>query len=131
MYLLPDVAVAMSPMSFPHAPPQYHVLCSLLLWQCGTPNILDHYVSSVVRPPGPTSPPLHSSSAADVTPQDTLDPLVASPSPHTKPIAHALSQKTYSSNQIKLVPNPLRRILSTILSPVRQRRIMMIMQLIQ
>jgi hypothetical protein len=42
----------------------------------------------------------------DVAPNDTWDPLVASPLPHTKPVAHALTQKTYLANQNKTCPKP-------------------------
>jgi hypothetical protein len=96
----------MSPRSFPHALPLSHVFCSLLLWQCGTPKFLDHYISSPARPPGPTSPPHQSFFATDVAPHDTRDPLVASPLPHTKLIAHALTQKTNIANQNKIYPKP-------------------------
>jgi hypothetical protein len=103
---VPFPPLTMSLMSFPHAPPLKHVFCSLLLWQCGTPKFLDHYISSIVQPPWPTSPPLQSSCVVDVDPNDTWDPLVASPLPHTKLVAHGLTQKTYLANQNKTCPKP-------------------------
>jgi hypothetical protein len=62
------------------------------------------HASSVVRPPVLTSYSPRPSSAADVTPQDTRDPLVASPLSHTKPVAHVLTRKTYIANQNKICP---------------------------
>jgi hypothetical protein len=77
-----------------------------LLWQCSTPKFFDHYVSSATRPPGPTSPPPQSSSTADIAPHDTWDHLVASPLPHTKLVAHALTQKTDITNQNEICSKP-------------------------
>jgi hypothetical protein len=57
------------------------------------------HTSSVLRPPILTSSPPQPSSVADVDPQDTQGPSVASPLPHTKPRAHALTRKTYVANQ--------------------------------
>jgi hypothetical protein len=51
-----------------------------------------------------TSPPPQPSSVADVAPQDTRDPSTASPLSHTKPRAHALTQKSYSANQNNICP---------------------------
>jgi hypothetical protein len=44
------------------------------------------------------------SSIADVAPQDTRGPLAASPLPHTKTGAHALTRKTYVANQNNICP---------------------------
>jgi hypothetical protein len=44
--------------------------------------------------------------AADVAPQDIWDPSVMTPLPHTKPGAHALTQKTYVANQNNICPKP-------------------------
>jgi hypothetical protein len=55
-----------------------------------------------------TSSPPKPSSAADVAPQDTRDPSVASPLPHTKPRAHALTRKSYVANQNNICPKPLK-----------------------
>jgi hypothetical protein len=52
------------------------------------------HASSVVRPLMLTSSPPQPSSTANVTLQDTPDPSVASSLPHTKPKAHALTQKS-------------------------------------
>jgi hypothetical protein len=57
------------------------------------------HASSIVWPPVLTSSPLQPSSTAVVSPQDTRDPSATSPLPHTKPGAHALTQKTYVANQ--------------------------------
>jgi hypothetical protein len=62
--------------------------------------------SSVVWPPVLTSSPPQPSFAADVAPQDTWDPLAASPLPHTKPKAHALTQKSYIANQNNICLKP-------------------------
>jgi hypothetical protein len=59
------------------------------------------HASSIVRL---TSSPPQPSSAADVAPQDTRDPIAASPLPHTKPRAHALTQKSYVANQNNIYP---------------------------
>jgi hypothetical protein len=67
------------------------------------------HASSSVRPPVLTSPPPQPSSAVDVAPQDTRDPSAASPLPHTKPGAHALTQKTYIANQNNIYPKPAQK----------------------
>jgi hypothetical protein len=41
---------------------------------------------------------------ADVAPQDTHDHVATSSLPHTKTVAHALTQKTYLANQNKMCP---------------------------
>jgi hypothetical protein len=64
------------------------------------------HASSVVRPPVLSSSPPQPLSAADVAPQDTWDPSAASPLPHTKPGAHALTRKTYVANQNNICPKP-------------------------
>jgi hypothetical protein len=64
------------------------------------------HASSVVRPLMLTSSPPQPSSTADVALQDTLDPSVASPFPHTKPRAHALTRKCYVANQNNICPKP-------------------------
>jgi hypothetical protein len=48
-----------------------------------------------------TSSPPQPSYVVDVAPHDTRDPLAASPLPHTKPVPHALTQKTYIANKNK------------------------------
>jgi hypothetical protein len=53
-----------------------------------------------------TSSPPQPSSVADVAPQDTRGPSAASPLPHTKPRAHALTRKSYVANQNNICPNP-------------------------
>jgi hypothetical protein len=53
-----------------------------------------------------TSSPPQPSSTTDVAPQDTQDPSVDSPLPHTKPVAHVLTQKTYIVNQNEIYPKP-------------------------
>jgi hypothetical protein len=53
-----------------------------------------------------TSSPPQPSSAADVAPHDTWDPLVASPLRCTKLIAHALTQKTCIENSNEICPKP-------------------------
>jgi hypothetical protein len=64
------------------------------------------HASSVVWPPMLTSFPSQPLFAADVAPQDTRDPSVMTPLPHTKPRAHALTQKTYVANQNNICPKP-------------------------
>jgi hypothetical protein len=64
------------------------------------------HASSVVWPPVLTSPPPQPSSAADVAPQDTQDLSAASPLPHTKPGARALTQKSYVANQNNICLKP-------------------------
>jgi hypothetical protein len=64
------------------------------------------HASSVVQSPVLTCFPPQPSSAADVAPQDTQDPLAASPLPHTKPRAHVLTRKTYVANQNNICPKP-------------------------
>jgi hypothetical protein len=64
------------------------------------------HASSVVWPPVLSSSPPQPLSAADVAPQDTRDPSAASPLPHTKPGAHALTRKTYVANQNNICPKP-------------------------
>jgi hypothetical protein len=64
------------------------------------------HASYVVRPHVLTSSPPQPSSIADIAPHDTWDPLAASPLPHTKPGAHALTQKTYVGNQNNICPKP-------------------------
>jgi hypothetical protein len=63
------------------------------------------HASSVLWLPVLTSPP-QPSSTADVAPQDTWGPSAASPLPHTKLRAHALTQKTYIVNQNNICPKP-------------------------
>jgi hypothetical protein len=46
------------------------------------------------------------SSAVDVALQDTQNPSTTSPLPHTKPRAHALTQKSYVANQNNICPRP-------------------------
>jgi hypothetical protein len=46
------------------------------------------------------------SSTVDIVPYNTWDPLVASPLRHTKPTAHALTQKTYIANRNGTCPKP-------------------------
>jgi hypothetical protein len=53
-----------------------------------------------------TSRPPQLSSIADVVSQDTQDLLVTSPLRHTKPVAHALTQKTCIANQNEICPKP-------------------------
>jgi hypothetical protein len=53
-----------------------------------------------------TSSPHQPSSAADVVPQDTQDPSAASPLPHTKPEAHAMTQNTNVENQNNICLKP-------------------------
>jgi hypothetical protein len=76
------------------------------------------------------SPP-QPSDVADIAPHGTRDPLTTSPLPHTKPIAHDLTQKTCITKKMKFVRNPLRKILPIVLSLVRQGCIVMILQLLQ
>jgi hypothetical protein len=64
------------------------------------------YTSSVFWPNVLTSYPPQLSSTADVASQDTRDPSIASPLPHTKPEAHAVTQNTYVANQNNICPNP-------------------------
>jgi hypothetical protein len=99
------VAVAKSTRSFCHAQLPYDVGYYLQLWQCDTPKCRVYHASSVVRPPMLTSPP-QPSSTADVAPHDTRDHWAASPLPHTKPVAHALTKKTYVTNQSEICPKP-------------------------
>jgi hypothetical protein len=63
--------------------------------------------ASILRPPVLTSSPPQPSSVVDVTPQDTQGPSAASPLPHTKPGAHALTQKFYVANQNNICPKPV------------------------
>jgi hypothetical protein len=105
-YLLAVMVVAMSQRSFPHAQQLHNIHYSLPLWQCDTPKFLDLHASSIVQPPMLTSSPTQHSSAADIAPQDTHDPSVASPLQHTKSVAHALTQKTYEENQNEICPKP-------------------------
>jgi hypothetical protein len=51
-----------------------------------------------------TSSPPQPSSAPDIAPQDRWDPSAPSPLPHTKPRAHALTQKSYVGNQNNICP---------------------------
>jgi hypothetical protein len=53
-----------------------------------------------------TSSPPQPSFTTDVAPQDTRDPSTASPLPHTKPRAHALTQKSYVANQNNICAKP-------------------------
>jgi hypothetical protein len=64
------------------------------------------HASSILWPLVLTFSPPRPSSAADVAPQDTGDPLVASLLPHTKTRAHALTRKTYIANQNNICPKP-------------------------
>jgi hypothetical protein len=65
------------------------------------------HTSSIVRPPMlASSPPPKPSSVADVGPKDTWGPSAASPLPHTKPRAHALTRKSYVANQNNMCPKP-------------------------
>jgi hypothetical protein len=66
------------------------------------------HVSSVVWPLVLTSSPPQPSSAADVALQDTPNPSAASPLPHTKAKAHALTRKSYIANQNNICPKPPR-----------------------
>jgi hypothetical protein len=64
------------------------------------------HASSVFQPPVLTSSPPQPSSTANVAPQDKRGASVASPLPHTKPGAHALTRKTYIANQNNTCPKP-------------------------
>jgi hypothetical protein len=67
------------------------------------------HTSSVVRPPMLSSSPPQPLSAADVAPQDTRDHSTASPLPHTKPEAYALTQKSYVANQNNICSKPAQK----------------------
>jgi hypothetical protein len=62
------------------------------------------HASFVVWPPTLTFSPPRPSAVADVAPQDTRDPLVASALLDTKPVTHALTRKAYVANQNKICP---------------------------
>jgi hypothetical protein len=53
-----------------------------------------------------TSSPPQPSATVDIAPHDIRDPSVASPLRHTKPVAHALTQKTYIANQNEICSKP-------------------------
>jgi hypothetical protein len=71
-----------------------------------SPSCQVYHASSVVWHPMLTFSPPQPASAIDVAPHDTRDHVATSSMPHTKPVAHALTQKTYIANQNKMCSKP-------------------------
>jgi hypothetical protein len=105
-YLAVIVAVAMSQRSYPQYQPLRHICSPHPIWQSNVPKCRLSHASSVVQPPVLTSSPPRPSTTVNVAPQDTQDPSATSLLPHTKPIAHAFTRKSYIANQNNICPKP-------------------------